>query len=137
MRVQAFGHFEAYIDHCPVAFKYSKTKELLAYLVDRRGALCTIGELQTVIFEDDEGHETYMKSLRRDLLETLENAGCGDVIACQRGKLGVVPERLQCDYYDWCDGKRMGIVWQGEYMTQYSWGEYTTGILNHLFSIKA
>ena len=99
--------------------------------------MCTIGELQAVIFEDDEGHETYMKSLRRDLLETLENAGCGNVIASQRGKLGVVPERLQCDYYDWCDGKRMGIVWQGEYMTQYSWGEYTAGILNHLFQNKA
>jgi two-component SAPR family response regulator len=136
MRVQAFGNFEVYIDNCPVAFRYSKTKELLAYLVDRRGAMCTIGELQAVIFEDDEGHETYMKSLRRDLLETLENAGCGNVIASQRGKLGVVPERLQCDYYDWCDGKRMGIVWQGEYMTQYSWGEYTAGILNHLFQNK-
>ena len=96
MRVQAFGNFEVYIDNRPVAFKYNKTKELLAYLVDRRGALCTIGELQAVIFEDDDGHEAYMKSLRRDLLETLEAAGCVNVIACQRGKLGVVPERMQC-----------------------------------------
>lgn len=136
LRVQTFGNFEVYIDNCPVAFKYSKTKELLAYLVDRRGALCTIGELQAVIFEDDDGHETYMKSLRRDLLETLEAAGFGNVIACQRGKLGVVPDHLQCDYYDWCDGKHIGIVWQGEYMKQYSWGEYTTGILNHLFQKK-
>ena len=133
MRVQTFGHFEVYIDNYPVAFKYHKTKELLAYLVDRRGALCTLGELQAVIFEDDDGHETYMKSLRRDLLKTLEAAGCGNVIACQKGKLGVVPDRLQCDYYDWCDGKHKGIVWQGEYMMQYSWGEYTAGILNHLF----
>ena len=136
MRVQTFGNFEVYIDNCPVAFKYTKTKELLAYLVDRRGAMCTINELRTIIFEDDNGHETYMKSLRRDLLETMEAAGCRDVITSQRGKLGVVPERLQCDYYDWCDGKRMEIVWQGEYMKQYSWGEYTTGILNHLFQNK-
>lgn len=133
LRVQTFGHFEVYIDNRPVAFKYNKTKELLAYLIDRRGALCTIGELQAIIFEDNYGHETYMKSLRRDLLETMEASGCGNVIACQRGKLGVVPERLQCDYYDWCDGRRMGIVWQGEYMMQYSWGEYTAGILNRLF----
>jgi two-component SAPR family response regulator len=136
MRIRTFGNFEVYIDNVPVAFKYTKTKELLAYLVDRKGALCTIGELKAVIFEDDDGHETYMKSLRRDLLETLEAAGCRDVIASQRGKLGVMPERLQCDYYDWCDGKHMGIVWQGEYMKQYSWGEYTTGILNQLFQKK-
>lgn len=132
MRVQTFGNFEAYIDGRPIAFKYSKTKELLAFLVDRKGALCTSGELQVVIFEDEGGHESYMKSLRRDLLETLEAAGCGGVIAQQRGKLGVVPERLDCDYYDWCDGRRMGIVWQGEYMAQYSWSEYTTGVLERM-----
>ena len=132
MRVQTFGNFEAYIDGTPIYFKYSKTKELLAYLIDRKGALCTIGELQAVIFEDDGGHESYMKSLRRDLLETLEAAGCDNVIAQQRGKLGVVPDRLDCDYYDWCDGKRMGIRWQGEYMAQYSWSEYTVGVLEQM-----
>ena len=132
MRVQTFGNFEAYIDGTPISFKYSKTKELLAYLIDRKGALCTSAELQAVIFEDDGGHESYMKSLRRDLLETLEAANCSNVIAQQRGKLGVVPENLDCDYYDWCDGKRMGIVWHGEYMVQYSWSEYTTGVLERM-----
>jgi two-component SAPR family response regulator len=132
MRVQTFGNFEAYIDGKPIAFKYSKTKELLAYLVDRKGALCTFGELQAVIFEDDGGHESYMKSLRRDLLETLAAAGCDNVIAQQRGKLGVVTDHLDCDYYDWCDGKRMGLVWRGEYMAQYSWSEYTAGVLERM-----
>ncbi|MBQ2449240.1 MAG: response regulator [Peptococcaceae bacterium] len=132
MRIQTFGNFEAYIDGKPVAFKYNKTKELLAYLVDRKGALCTSAELQAVIFEDDGGHESYMKSLRRDLLETLENAGCGNVISQQRGKLGIVPDSLECDYYDWCEGKRMGIIWHGEYMVQYSWSEYTAGVLERI-----
>ena len=129
MRVQTFGNFEVFIDGNPVSFKYNKTKELLAYLIDRRGALCTLSELQTVLFEDEVNHESYMKSLRRDLLETLESAGCGDVITQQRGKLGIVPDNLDCDYYNWCDGKRMGIVWRGEYMVQYSWSEYTAGVL--------
>ena len=132
LRVQTFGNFEVYIDGAPIAFKYSKTKELLAYLVDRKGALCPSAELQAVIFEDDSGHESYMKSMRRDLLETLEAAGCGNVIAQQRGKLGVMPDNLDCDYYDWCDGKRMGIVWHGEYMAQYSWSEYTAGVLERM-----
>ena len=132
VRIRAFGNFEVYLDGNPISFKYSKTKEMLAYLVDRKGALCTSAELQAVIFEDDSGHESYMKSLRRDLLETLEAAGCGNVIAQQRGKLGVVPGRMNCDYYDWCDGKRTGIVWRGEYMVQYSWSEYTTGVLERM-----
>ena len=132
LRIQTFGNFEVFIDGKPISFKYNKTKELLAYLVDRKGALCTSAELQAVIFEDSYGHESYMKSLRRDLLETLDAAGCGNIIAQQRGKLGVVPDRLDCDYYDWCDGKRMGIVWHGEYMAQYSWSEYTAGVLERM-----
>ena len=135
MRAQAFGNFEVYIDGSPISFKYSKTKELLAYLIDRRGALCTLAELQAVMFEDAGGHESYMKSLRRDLLETLDAMGCGNVIAQQRGKLGVVPENLDCDYYDGCAGKRMGIVWHGEYMVQYSWSEYTAGVLERMNKI--
>ena len=31
-----------------------------------------------------------------------------------------------------CDGKRMGILWQGEYMVQYSWSEYTAGVLERM-----
>ena len=132
MRVQTFGNFEVFIDGNPLSFKYSKTKELFAYLIDRKGALCTIAELQAVIFEDDSGHESYLKSLRRDLLETLEAIDCSNTIFQQRGKLGIVPENLDCDYYDWCDGKRRGITWQGEYMVQYSWSEYTAGVLERM-----
>lgn len=73
-----------------------------------------------------------MKNLRQDLLKTLESVGCGNVIARQRDKLGIVPEPMDSDYYNWCDGKRMGIVWQGEYMVQYSWSEYTAGVLEQM-----
>ena len=120
------------MDGVPLSFRYSKTKELLAYLVDRKGATCTLAELQAVIFEDSSNHDSYMKSLRRDLLDTLESIGCGDVIAQQRGKLGIVPDKLDCDYYDWCDAKHIGIVWHGEYMAQYSWSEYTTSMLERI-----
>ena len=132
MRVQAFGNFEVFVDDIPIAFKYSKTKELLAYLIDRKGALCTLGELQAVLFEDGGNHESYMKSMRRDLIGILTLLGCENAIAQQRGKLGVIPERVECDYYDWCNGKVKNTVWQGEYMVQYSWSEYTAGILQQM-----
>ncbi|MBQ5707801.1 MAG: two-component system response regulator, partial [Peptococcaceae bacterium] len=135
VRLQTFGNFEAYIDGKPMAFKYSKTKEVLAYLIDRKGALCTLTELQAILFEDDYGHESYMKSLRRDLLDTLEAVECEHIISQQRGKLGIVPEEVDCDYYDWCNGKRGGRVWNGEYMAQYSWSEYTAGVLERMSKI--
>ena len=132
LQVQAFGNFEVFVDGTPIAFKYSKTKELFAYLIDRRGALCTLEELRAVLFEDESGHESYMKSLRRDLIGILTLLGCENAIAQQRGKLGIIPDRVKCDYYDWCSGKRKNIVWQGEYMSQYSWSEYTAGILDRM-----
>lgn len=132
LRVQAFGSFEVFVDDTPIAFKYSKTKEMFAYLIDRKGALCTLGELQAVLFDGEEGHEEYLRSLRRDLISILNLFGCENILAQQRGKLGVIPSQLECDYYDWCNGKRSSNVWRGEYMVQYSWSEYTSVLLNRM-----
>ena len=130
VQVYTFGNFEVYLDGRPIEFKYSKTKELFAYLVDRKGAMCTVGEMRSVLFEEDQGHETFFKSLRRDLLDTLEAAGCQEIISQQRGRLGVVPEQIECDYFDYLNDKGKGkAAYRGEYMTQYSWGEYTNGLL--------
>lgn len=130
VRIRAFGNFEVYLDGDPISFKYSKTKEMLAYLVDRKGALCTNGEIMAVLFEDDNGHEAYFRSLRKDLTDILEAAGCSEILSQQRGRIGIVPELVDCDYFNWCSGNRSGSnAFHGEYMTQYSWGEYTNGML--------
>ena len=130
LRVEVFGNFEVYYDDKPIKFKYSKSKELLAYLVDRKGSFCTIGEIMSILFEDDDGHETYFKSIRKDLLETLKSLKCGDVINVQRGKLGINKKNISCSYYDYLEGKvKLNEVYQGEYMTQYSFSEYTNAIL--------
>ena len=68
----------------------------------------------------------------QDLLDTLEAAGCADVITQQRSRLGIVPQAIRCDYYDWCAGKRMGNPYLGEYMAQYSWSEYTNAALQQM-----
>ena len=130
VRIRAFGNFEVFLDGNPIGFKYSKTKEMLAYLVDRKGALCTNGEIMAALFEDDNGHEAYFRSLRKDLTDILEMAGCSEVLSQQRGRIGIVPELVDCDYFNWCSGKRSGgNAFRGEYMTQYSWGEYTNAML--------
>ena len=130
VRIRAFGNFEVYLDGAPISFRYSKTKEMLAYLVDRKGSLCTNGEIMAVLFEDDRGHEAYFRSLRKDLTDILEAAGCGEILSQQRGRIGIVPERVECDYFNWCGGKRTGgNAFRGEYMSQYSWGEYTNAML--------
>lgn len=133
LRVQCFGNFEVYLDEMPLLFHYNRTKELLAYLIDRCGALCTNGELAAVLFEDDE-HESYFRRLRQDLRTTLEEAGCAEVLVQQRGSLGVVPDELDCDYYAWRENALPHSAYQGEYMTQYSWAETTNSLLHRMTS---
>lgn len=133
LRVQCFGNFEVYLDDAPLNFHYSRTKELLAYLIDRCGALCTNGEIAAVLFEDDE-HKNYFQKLRQDLRTTLEEAGCAEVLTQQRGSLAIVPDELDCDYYAWRENALPRSSYQGEYMAQYSWAETTNSLLHRMTS---
>ena len=130
LKVQTFGNFEVYLNGKPVNFKYRRTKELFAYLVDRGGSMCSVGEIIGILFEDESGREDYFQKLRRDLLTTLEEAGCESVILHKRGMLGVVITEIQCDYYDCLNGKKdFATSYFGEYMSQYSFAEYTNAQL--------
>ena len=135
LRVQCFGNFEVYLEDMPLLFHYNRTKEMFAYLIDRCGALCTNGELAAVLFGDAE-HESYFRRLRQDLRTTLEEAGCAQVLAQQRGSLGIVPDELDCDYYAWRENALPRSAYQGEYMTQYSWAETTNSLLHRMTNRK-
>ena len=130
LKVQTFGNFEIYIDGKPLTFKYRRTKELFAYLIDRVGAMCTVGEIIGILFENDGGREDYFQKLRRDLLTTLEEVGCENAVVHKRGMLGVVVNEIHCDYYDYLSGKKdLTTSYFGEYMSQYSFAEYTNAQL--------
>ena len=45
LEVKCFGHFEVYAKGEKLNFKRSKTKELLAFLIDRKGAGVTVAEI--------------------------------------------------------------------------------------------
>ncbi|MBP3319128.1 MAG: hypothetical protein J6K94_03895, partial [Ruminiclostridium sp.] len=53
LRVQTFGNFELFVDGQPVVFKYSRTKEIVALLINNRGAQTTNGEIIASLWEDD------------------------------------------------------------------------------------
>lgn len=80
----------------------------------------------------DDCHTSYLSNLKKDLKDTLKAAGCSDVIESGWGKIRLCTENVTCDYFDWCDGKVYSInQYRGEYMVQYSWAEFTAGILDH------
>ena len=131
LKVQTFGNFEVYVDGRPLDFKYRRSKELFAYLIDRVGAMCTVGEIIGILFDNDSGKEEYFQKLRRDLLTTLEEVDCATAIIHKRGMLGVAVTEIQCDYYDYLNNKKdLSTSYFGEYMSQYSFAEYTNAHLS-------
>ncbi|MBO4396851.1 MAG: response regulator [Eubacterium sp.] len=132
VRIQTFGEFEVFIDDAPVEFAYAKTKEMFAYLIDRNGAMVTTGTLMSILWEEDEnetggsGHGSYLRNLVSDLTRVLRDKNCEDILLRRRGMIGIDKSNISCDYYDFLAGdKTAARLAGGEYMTQYSWGEYT------------
>lgn len=130
LRVRAFGNFEVFFDGRPMHFRYAKTKEMLAYLIDRNCAVVDIGEIRAILWDDDEDRTSYIKQLRKDLADRLKEVGAEDAIVIMRGGIGVVPGKIKCDYFDYLAGEAGGLsAYHGEYMQQYSWAEVTHGSL--------
>lgn len=119
---KCFGNFEAFCDGKPIKFKLNRTKEMLAYLVDRDGAQCSAGELTGVLFEDIDNAYYYQK-IRGDLIKTFNELGLDDCITVTRGGLSINRDMVECDYFDYKDGKLS--TKPSEYMSQYSFAEYT------------
>ena len=128
VRFRTFGNFEVFIDGSPVNFSRERTKEYLAYLVDR-GTLCTGAEIAAALWENSVS-PAYIRKLRKDLFDRFRAAGCEDVLIHKWNQQGIRTELVDCDYYDWQKGLPQGLsAYCGEYMRQYSWAELTHGAL--------
>ncbi|MBP3235324.1 MAG: response regulator [Eubacterium sp.] len=134
IRIQCFGNFEVFDkDGNPLKFKRSRSKEILAYLIDRRGALCSIGELCGVLFEDREEDRGLKKQIRvfiAGLRDALASVGAEKILVKGWDACGIDSTLVDCDYYNYLKGDSVAInSFMGEYMTQYSWSEMTLGEL--------
>ena len=133
---QTFGNFELFVDGRPVEFKYNRTKEIVALLINNRGAQTTNGEIIASLWEDDgdpEKKTSYLSNLRQDLQNTLKKLHLNDIIVKQRGSLGIAASRITCDLYDWLEKKDDSKYrYLGDYMNQYSWAEYMHAELDEL-----
>ena len=129
LRVQAFGHFAVFHQGKPLHWHRKKAEELLAFLIDRRGAAVSNSEIAMILWEDDSkvrNVQTILSSLR----QTLREAGCEDVLLHTRNQTAIDVARVDCDYYDYLAGlPNAAGEYQGEYMSNYSWAEFTNGKL--------
>lgn len=129
---KCFGHFDVFVNGESLAFERKKTKELLAYLIDRRGSVVTSGEICSALWENAENDKNtghYLQVLKKDLIQTLKKVNMEKVFKIGWNKYSVDTSLISCDYYDYLENKAEGVrAFNGEYMMQYSWGEFN-GIL--------
>jgi two-component SAPR family response regulator len=133
---QTFGNFELFADGSPVAFKYSKTKEIVALLVNNKGAQTTNGEIIASLWEEDgdpEKKASYLSNLRQDLQNTLTGLKLNGIILKQRGSMAIATDKIECDLYDYLDNRANSkYTYMGDYMNQYSWAEFMHAELDEL-----
>jgi len=133
LSVRCFGYFDVFWKGEPLHFCRSQTRELLAYLIDRRGAVCTAGEIIAALWEgevDPKRKGAYLRALTADLRQSLKEIGLEEMLIRQRKQWAIRPEYLDCDYYRFLRGDPEAVnAYQGEYMLQYSWAEMTAAQL--------
>ena len=133
LKVECFGNFEVYWKNMPLMFGRRQTKELLAFLVDRRGTASTPEEIAQVLWQnqnDLEGLSAQVLILLKDLKRVLDTIGREDIIISRGGKIAIRKDAIDCDYYRMLAGDMYAVnSYQGEYMAQYTWAEITDGKL--------
>lgn len=122
VRMQMFPTFEMYANGKVIEFQRKKCKELLALLIDHRGATVTMGEAIACLWPDKE--ENLSKRLYRDavvrLRLLLNECGLIHLVKFGRAAQRLVLDYVTCDMWDFIDGKE-DSSYLGEYLVNYEW----------------
>ena len=137
VRIQTFGQFAVFVDGEPLIFSRARAEELLAYLVDRRGAPSSTAELAALLWDDrpyGRSVKNQVQNVLRQLMDTLDSKGVSDIIIKGWNSLAVDTAKIDCDYYGFLEGDPACInSFTGEYMARYSCAEFTTATLQQRF----
>lgn len=125
--IRTFGGFEISVDGEPVRFGRAKAKELLAYLVDRRGASVTANEVCAALFEDagnTQSNKSYFRTVLHELMRARKEVGAEGILRKGRNCYAVVPEAFDCDFYRFLEGDPAAVnQYRNDYLPMYSWAE--------------
>ena len=141
IKILTFGNFDVFVNGIPLKFERKQSKEILAYLVNKRGTSATYPELAAMLWEDEEYDRTKQKNLQvyvASLVKTLHSVDVKDLILKNRQGILINTKIVDCDYFRFLEGDVRAInSFTGEYMSSYSWAEFTVGYLeNQMQKIK-
>ena len=133
VRIHTFGYFDVFVDGKPIVFRYEKSKEMLAILVDRKGSFVGNPYFISCLWGDEPYSDKVRSRCRQTayrLKETLKQYGIEDIIEKVDGHRRIISEMVDCDYFNYLSGETAAKEsFNGVYMSDYSWGEETLSCL--------
>lgn len=125
--IRTFGYFEVFVNGEALLIENAKAKELLAILVDRRGAYVSQADLISCLWEDEPVNKVTMARLRKAVMHlrnALKTYNIEELIESKRGLRRLNTGIVNCDLYNFLSGKpEYSNLFKGSYMLNYSWGE--------------
>ena len=125
--IRTFGDFDVFADGVAISFPRAKSKELLAYLVWKRGGMATRKEVSAILFEDEYTQKTqnYLVHIYSDLVKTLQKYGVDNILIKGYNQYAVDTNLFSCDLYDYDAGDPAAVsAYKGDFMSQYEWAVF-------------
>ena len=133
LEAKTFGNFTMLYENQVVKYSRTKSEELMAYLIYKKGSSAKTKELISALWGDHADSSRYGSSLRNlivDIKQTMNELEIQDFFIAEYNNFRINPDVIKCDYYDFLAGDPNAIKnFAGEFMSQYSWAEEIVGFL--------
>ncbi|MCM1261176.1 MAG: hypothetical protein NC313_00535 [Butyrivibrio sp.] len=140
LQVRTFGEFDIFIDGELIEFTNNKAKELFAICIDNCGGEVSMKTVINILWENRDYDEKVKRLYRKAVVylnSLFDEHGLDEVFSNGRGRCHVNRHKIVCDYYEVLDGKNIkDTLFNGKYMSNYSWGEETCGTLCRMASVQ-
>ena len=137
VEIRTFGHFTVLNNKVPVHFRRTKSKEILAFLIDKRGQTVSKQILASEVLNEDRYDDRVKYRLHTNLVslrEDLESYGLRHILYINNNEYGVIAEGFYCDYYDLLEGNRDNVKDDpSTYMADYEWAESRKAFLENKY----
>lgn len=134
IRIKTFEGFDIFVNGNIINFRNKKSKEMLAYAVNKRGAYATMEEIIGALWPDkdsDLARISYRDSVWK-LRRTLNGNGLDALVAFDRGRLRLNKANVKCDVFDLFEEKS-DVVSIVSYLPGYDWSvDYEASIMDFL-----
>lgn len=122
-RVICASEFNVFVDHKPIDFRHQKSRELLAFLVFNRGGWVSLDTIIEALLTnaEEKSSKNYCRIIAYRLKQTLEQAGIGRILETGHGKMRVIPEMIDCDFYHFRKGEQR--LPEETYFSEFYWSD--------------